>query len=166
MQPRRPPDASRWAFAYVAVIVSLVCAGIGMLASTSSAFGHAATLDAANPAASARRGLGAPDVAVLRVDGYGLQIRSLPRHLGKPEQVSLRLLHDGTPVGRARVRYTFSMPDMPAMHGLSGMLRSVAAGTYARMSPALTVGRWQLRLDVAVPHQAPFQASFVYRIVT
>ena len=84
--------------------------------------------------------------------------------MGQAAVASVRVLQGVHAVDGARVRLTFSMPDMPEMHGLSTLLRQIAPGVYAHASPIVTVGRWLATVQVTPPHSAGFNASFTYRI--
>jgi hypothetical protein len=156
-----PPGAadagkSLWAFAYVAAVMVVVVASVGVLAGRSNAFSSSGT---------APRAAGSPAAEpVLRVRDYALQIRSLPSRFGQPAVASVRVLRAGHAVDDARVRVTFSMPAMPEMRGLSVSLRPSASGVYARSAPALTVGRWRASFWIAPRHSAGFTTGFTYRI--
>jgi hypothetical protein len=163
MQLRATADLTRWeargrisrgAFIYVAVVCGLVFAGVGALALAGGAFGS----DATSPqrmTSSAR---------VLHVGDYELLARSVPRQIGTATSMSIELLRGGQPVDGARVRVTFSMPDMPRMRALTRLLPQTVAGVYVQTSPILTIGRWQVRFEITPRHGRSFGAGFVYRI--
>jgi hypothetical protein len=156
---------SLWAFVYAAAIITLVFASVGVIATWSGAFG--------SPNASARASsLTVPahgtsvvnPVRVLRVRDYELRVQSVPRRLGLATTAAVKLLKGGRAVDKARVRLTFTMPEMPSMRGLSTLLRETAPGVYAQTSPILTVGSWLATIQVSPPHATGFKASFTYRI--
>ncbi len=146
---------SLWALVYVAVVASLVFASVGVLAARSDTSGFGSTT---------RNFRGANVARVLRAGGYELQILSVPRRLGQAAVASVRVLQGVHAVDGARVRITFSMPDMPEMHEFSTLLRQTAPGVYAHASPILTAGRWLATVEVTPPHAASFNTGFTYRI--
>jgi hypothetical protein len=155
---------SLWAFVYAAVVVSLVFASVGVFATRSDAFGPANATSQATSSLVPHNVHGLNSIRVVRAGGYELQIQSVPRRLGPSAVASVKLLKGGRAVEGARVRLTFSMPDMPEMRGLSTLLGQIAPGVYAHASPILTVGSWLATVQVTPPHSAGFIASFTYRI--
>jgi len=145
-----------WALLYVAVVVTVVIASVGVLAGRSNAF--------SSPSTAPQAAGGSPAGPVLRVRDYALQIRSLPSRFGQPAVASVRVLRAGHTVDGARIRVTFSMPAMPEMRGLSVLLPQSSAGVYAHSAPALTVGRWRASFRIVPPHAAGFTAQLTYRI--
>jgi hypothetical protein len=155
---------SHWAFVYVGLVVGLVFASVGVFATRSDAFGSANATSQATRSLVPHNVHGLNSIRVVRAGGYELQIQSVPRHMGQAAIASVRLLQGVHTVNGARVRLTFSMPDMPEMRGLSTPLRQIAPGIYAHASPILTVGSWLATVQVTPPHSASFKASFTYRI--
>jgi hypothetical protein len=156
---------SLWALVYVALVVSLVVASVAVFATRSDAFNAAnASSQATSSFVPAHNVHGLNSIRVVRAGGYELQIQSVPRQMGQAAIASVRLLQGVHTVDGARVRLTFSMPDMPEMRGLSTLLRQIAPGVYAHASPILTVGSWLATVQVTPPHSAGFIASFTYRI--
>ena len=150
-------------FAYVAAIFALVFACVGALASASGAFDRAKTVLQTTSVFQPSGGTASED-RVLRVGGYELRASSLPRHLGQATNMSVRLLRGGQSVDGARVRVTFSMPDMPGMRGLSRLLPRTRTGLYAHTSPVLTSGRWRLSFEITLRHGRSLAVGFVYRV--
>jgi hypothetical protein len=166
--PAAPSLGSRdslWALVYVAAIITLVFASVGVFVTWSGAFGSPnLSARAGSPTFAAHGIRGVNPVRVLRVGDYELRVQSVPRRLGLATIAAVKLLKGGHSVDEARVRLTFSMPAMPSMHGLSTVLRETAPGLYAHTSPILTAGRWQATVQVTPPDSTRFKASFTYRI--
>jgi hypothetical protein len=161
----RRPSANLVAVVYVVVVVSLVFASVAVFATLSGAFGSGSTTSQATSSFAPAPGVPvAHAVRVLRTGDFELQIQSLPRRLGQAAQTSVKLLRGVHVVNSARVRLTFSMPDMPEMHRLSTLLRQTAPGLYAHASPPLTIGRWRATFQVTPPHSTTFRTSFSYHI--
>jgi len=74
------------------------------------------------------------------------------------------LRRGGKPVDGARLRVSFSMPDMPRMAGPTRALRQAGPGVYTRMSPMLTVGRWLATFRLTPRRGPSASAAFGYRI--
>ncbi len=150
-----PVPARFWAAAYAGFVVALVFVTVAALASRSQVFGSSEA--AARPASPA-------GIRLLHAGAYELQVRALPKRIGRQTTMTVELVRDGRSVDGARVRVTFAMPAMPAMRGLSTPLRPTVPGVYAHTTPILTVGRWRASLQVTPPHGKRFEAGFAFRV--
>ena len=92
--------------------------------------------------------------AGFRIAGYRIGLQLTPNRATVPGIVGLRVLAGNRPVSGARVRLTFSMPEMG---GVTGVLLPAGPGRYAVPGPVLGMsGVWQLRLTVAPPRGKAF----------
>lgn len=107
-----------------------------------------------------------PVTAVLRKQGYRLELSVSPNRLGSRQRISIELEKAGRAVDRARIIVSFTSLEM-AMGALTGHLPQVAHGRYANQGPVLTMlGRWRLRIEVVPKGERAFDVSVVDRIAT
>lgn len=96
---------------------------------------------------------------------YRIGLHLTPNLASQTGRVSVSLRKGGRPVAGARVRMTVTMLDMN-MGGFTIPLPERAAGTYARMFPAVGMsGHWELRLDVRPVHDRAFTVALADRML-
>jgi copper transport protein len=97
------------------------------------------------------------------VQGYTIALRVTPNRAAVPNDFSVRLTRNGSPVGGADVTLRFTMLDME-MPPQEVLLAPHGTGTYERRVPALVMaGHWGLAVGVTPQHGTPFTSTIVDR---
>jgi len=136
-----------------------------------SAIVAAAVLSSLPPPPKALASLGTPAAhtgpgpvsSVVERNGYRLQLRVTPNKVAVPDDFTVRITRNGTPVHGATVIATFAMLDME-MPTQAFRLEERSPGLYEHTTAALVmVGRWGLTFEVDPPGAQPFDVVVVDR---
>jgi len=152
---RTKPALARGENAESAAILLRRLVGVEVVLVT-SAIVAAAVLSSFPPPPKALASLGAPAATagpgpvteVVERNGYKVDIRVTPNKVAVPDDYTVRITRNGTPVRGATVIATFTMLDME-MPTQAYRLAERSPGTYEHSSEALVmVGRWGLTFEV------------------
>lgn len=134
-----------------------------------SAIVAAAVLSSYPPPPKALASLGAPAATVgpgpatevVERNGYKVDVRVSPNKVAVPDDYTVRITRNGTPVRGATVIATFTMLDME-MPTQAYRLAERSPGVYEHSSEALVmVGRWGLTFQVQPAGAQPFDVVIV-----
>ena len=141
-----------------AIVVTGAIAAAAVLSSLAPPSKALAALGATN----ARIGPG-PAAPTLSTKGYRLAFRVSPNRAAVPNDFSVAISRNGSPVRDAEVTARFTMLDMD-MGSQEYRLAEVKPGQYAHSGPALVmVGHWGLQFEIAPRGSQPFTVQLLDR---
>jgi copper transport protein len=135
------------------------------------AIAAAAVLSSLAPPSKALAALGTPSARIgpgpasptVSTHGYRLAFRVSPNRAAVPNDFSVDISRNGSPVRGAEVTARFTMLDME-MGSQEYRLAEVKPGQYAHSAPALVmVGHWGLQFEVAPQGVQPFTVQLLDR---
>jgi len=160
-RPEPSPEAT--------ILLRRLVAGETLL--VAGAVAAAAVLSSLAPPPKALAGIGSasahvgpgPVTRTISTNGYQLAIRVAPNRAAVPNDFSVEISRNGSPVRGAEVTARFTMLDM-AMPAQEYRLAEVAPGTYAHAAPALVmVGHWGMSFEIAPAGGRPFSVLLLDR---